>query len=592
MLLKISREYQFFNAGTDILVFRYMVSIIVSLNITISCSCFAAFGLLKHIILKVIGEKYDRAVFTIFPPNQITHMRALLVLLLLATHFLSTAQISSKEIDAVANRAIEVFDVPGIAVAVVKDGKVVHSKGYGLASLNTGKKVDENTLFGIASNSKAFLTATIAMLIDEGKLGWDDKVTDYIPEFKLYDPYVTADFTIRDLLTHRSGMGLGAGDLMFFPAGSDFTLKDIIHNLRYLKQTSPFRSKFDYDNLLYLVAGEVVARVSGMSWEAFVEERIMKPLGMTRSAATLGRLRDKSNVIDGHAAFEGQKARVIPSHDMKIGEAAAGGIFSSVADLSKWMICRLDEGRYGKDGENRLFSEKNHIEMWKPHTNLGVRKDKYNTHFSSYALGWMVSDVKGYKQVTHTGGLEGMVTQVTLIPELNLGIVVLTNQQVGVAFISVTNTIKDAYLGLEVQDWVLKYDTLIARRNERNGQFEKEIWSDVDSAVAVNKGKMDMRSYTGKYSDPWLGEIEISDKGEQMWFQSKRSPKLGGEMFYYKGNTFVVKWKDRSMQADAYAMFTLDEQGKPNGLTMKAISPLTDFSYDFHDLDFARVKPD
>ncbi|MBL4752906.1 MAG: serine hydrolase, partial [Flavobacteriales bacterium] len=451
-------------------------------------------------------------------------MRSLLILLFLSPCLIAATQISSKEIDVVVERALKAFDVPGIAVAVVKDGKVVHSKGYGLASLNTKKKVDKNTLFGIASNSKAFLTATIAMLVDEGKMDWDDKVTDHIPEFKLYDPYVTADFTIRDLLTHRSGMGLGAGDLMFFPAGNDFTLADIIHNLRYLKQTSPFRSKFDYDNLLYLVAGEVVTRVSGMSWEDFVEERIMKPLGMNRSAATLGRLVDKSNIIDGHVAFDEQKARVVPSHDLKIGEAAAAGIFSSVADLSKWMICRLNEGKYGKNGENRLFSEKNHIEMWKPHTNLAVRNDKYNSHFNSYALGWQVSDVKGYKQVTHTGGLEGMVTQVTLMPELNLGIVVLTNQQMGVAFVSVTNTIKDAYLGLEVEDWVLKYDTLMAKRSEKNGALEKKVWHDVDSAVTANKGKIDMATFTGKYVDPWLGEIEISDLDGQIWFQSKRSP--------------------------------------------------------------------
>ncbi|MBL4657605.1 MAG: beta-lactamase family protein, partial [Flavobacteriales bacterium] len=207
-------------------------------------------------------------------------MRSTFVLLLLATQTIVSAQITSEQIDSVTERAIKTFDVPGIAVAVVKDGKVIHSKGYGLASLKTKKKVDENTLFGIASNSKAFLTATIAMLVDEGKLNWDDKVVDYIPEFKLYDPYVTADFTIRDCITHRSGMGLGAGDLMFFPSGSDFTLKDIIHNLRFLKQTSPFRSKYDYDNLLYLVAGEIVARVAGMSWEAFVEQRIMEPLEM------------------------------------------------------------------------------------------------------------------------------------------------------------------------------------------------------------------------------------------------------------------------------------------------------------------------
>ncbi len=166
----------------------------------------------------------------------------------------SSAQISSAEIDKLVERAMVSFKVPGIAVAVIKDGKVIHSKGYGVISVNSKQKTDENTLFAIASNSKAFTAAALGILADEGKLKWDDKVTDFIPEFKMSDPYVTQEFTIRDLLTHRSGLGLGAGDLMIWPILSDFKLKDIIHNLRYLKPVSSFRTKYDYDNLLYIVA--------------------------------------------------------------------------------------------------------------------------------------------------------------------------------------------------------------------------------------------------------------------------------------------------------------------------------------------------
>src|SRR5476651_669357 len=186
--------------------------------------------------------------------------------------------ITPDSVDRLVERALKTFDVPGIAVAIVKDDKIVYEKGYGVRSLASRKKVDENTLFGIASNSKAFTVAAIGILSDEGKLKLDDKVTEYIPEFKLYDPYVTAEFTIRDLLTHRSGLGLGAGDLMIFPDSADFKVKDIIHNLRYLKPVSSFRSKYDYDNQMYIVAGEIVARVSGISWEDFIESRIMQPL--------------------------------------------------------------------------------------------------------------------------------------------------------------------------------------------------------------------------------------------------------------------------------------------------------------------------
>src|SRR5207342_3297934 len=218
--------------------------------------------------------------------------------------------IGTAGIDSLVERSRKSFNVPGIAVAVIKDGKIIHIKGYGTRSLNTGLPVDENTLFGIASNSKAFTAFALGILVDEGKISWDDKVRTWIPEFKMYSPYVTEEFTIRDLLTHRSGLGLGAGDLMFFPDSSDFVLKDIIYNLRFLKQVSGFRTKYDYDNNLYIVAGEVVARVSGKSWDDFVDERILQPLGMSRTATSFDRLKDKTNVIDGHAPVEG-KVQVI-----------------------------------------------------------------------------------------------------------------------------------------------------------------------------------------------------------------------------------------------------------------------------------------
>lgn len=230
---------------------------------------------------------------------------------------------------------MKAFDVPGISVGVIKDGKVIYAKGHGVRSLNASAKMDENTLVGIASNSKAFTTVSLGILVDEGKIKWDDRVQDYIPEFKLYNPYVTEDFRIRDLLTHRSGLGLGAGDLMFFPDGSDFTIEDVIHNLRYLKQVSSFRTKYDYDNNLYIVAGEVIRRVSGKSWPEFVEERIMKPLGMTSSAGLFERLQDRSNVIEGHASVEG-KVQVIKRSNVRV-PAAAGGINSNITDLAKWV---------------------------------------------------------------------------------------------------------------------------------------------------------------------------------------------------------------------------------------------------------------
>jgi len=332
--------------------------------------------------------------------------------------------LTAKQIDSVAEKTLTTFNVPGIAVAVIKDGKVIHIKGYGIRSIKTNLKVDENTLFGVASNTKAFTAAALGMLVDEKKITWDTKVTDVIPEFKMYNPFVTSEFTVRDLLTHRSGLGLGAGDLMIWPDSSTVTKKQLIHNLRYLKPVSSFRTKYDYDNLMYIVAGDVVARVSGITYEEFIESKIIKPLGMNNTAASWYRLKDKSNVIDGHAPYEGKLLPV----GLSFGEVAnaAGGIYASVTDMSKWVIAMINGGKYGDNLEKKLFSAAVAKELWTPQTIIAGGNP---SSFSSYGLGWFLSSVNGKFQATHTGGLSGIVTQVTILPELKLGIIVLTNQR-------------------------------------------------------------------------------------------------------------------------------------------------------------------
>jgi CubicO group peptidase (beta-lactamase class C family) len=499
------------------------------------------------------------------------------------------AQMSSASIDSLVEKTLTTFDVPGIAVAVVKDGKIIHAKGYGVRSLNTQQKVDEHTLFGIASNSKAFTVAALGILIDEGKLDWNDKVTDIIPEFRMYNPYVTEDFTIRDLLTHRSGLGLGAGDLMFWPDSNNFTKKDIIHNLRYLKQVSGFRTKYDYDNLMYIVAGEVVARVSGTSWENFIETHILQPLGMTETATSFKNVKNKINVIDPHAPVDG-KVQVIRRDWSEIANSA-GGIYSNITDMSKWIILQMNDGKYGDGLEKKIFSEAVHEEMWTPQTIIPVHgPTPYNTHFSAYGLGWGLSDVKGYLQATHTGGLAGIVTQVTLIPELKLGILVFTNQQSGAAFTSITNTIKDSYLGITGVDRIKQNHDRVVKNETEAAKITGDIWKDIEAEQKKNTASKDISLFTGTYTDKWFGDVVIYAKNGKLWFQSKRSYLLNGEMFPYKGNTFIVKWGDRSLDADAFVQFDLDNNGKANHIKMNAISPLTDFSFDFQDLDFSRVK--
>lgn len=500
-----------------------------------------------------------------------------------------TQPISAKQIDSLTELVLKTFNVPGIAVGVVKDGKLIHAKGYGVANLSTGKKVDENTLFGVASNSKAMTAAVLGQLVDEGKIKWDDRVTDYIPEFKMYDPYVTDAFTIRDLLTHRSGLGLGAGDLMMFPDGSNFTKKDIIHNLRYLKPVSAFRTKYDYDNNLYIVAGEVAERASGIKWEDLVEQRIMKPLGMQKTAGSLYRLKDNTNAVRPHAPVDG-KLQVLDI-DWSESANAAGGIWSNVTDWSKWVIAQMNHGKYGEGLQSKIFSAEVHEETWTPQTVIKAgTAAPYNTHFAAYGLGWFLSDVKGYKQVTHTGGLAGMVTQVVMFPELQLGIIVFTNQQSGAAFNAISRTIQDSYIGVSGYNWVKIMKERVDKGEAEAKKIGEDVEKDMQAQLSKAGGKFNFQPYLGNYKDVWFGDIELSMKNGKAWLDCKRSPKLSGEVLPYKGNTLIVRWTDRTMDADAYLMFTTDMDGKPAGLTMKAISPLTDFSFDFHDLDLKRIK--
>lgn len=500
--------------------------------------------------------------------------------------FNAEAQIlTAKQIDSVAEKTLATFNVPGIAVAVIKDGKVIHSKGYGVRSIKTNLKVDENTLFGVASNTKAMTAAALGMLVDEKKITWDTKVTDVIPEFKMYDPYVTNEFTVRDLLTHRSGLGLGAGDLMIWPDSSTVTKSQLIHNLRYLKPVSSFRTKYDYDNLLYIVAGEVVARASGKTYEDFIESRIIQPLGMNKTAASWYRLKDKSNVIDGHAPYQGKLLPV----GLSFGEIAnaAGGVYSSVTDMSKWVIAMLNEGKYGDNLNKKLFSAEVHKELWTPQT---IIAGDNSGSFSSYGLGWFLKNVNGKFQVSHTGGLSGIVTQVTILPELKLGIIVLTNQQSGAAFNAITNSIKDGYLNVKGLDRIKTYNDNRLRNEKQADEIVAKTWADIATAQKANSNNPDVKNFYGTFKDAWFGEVTISEVNGKMHFQAKNSPKLKGDMIFYKGNTFIVKWYDRSLDADAFINFTLDYLGKANGFKMEAISPLTDFSFDFQDLNFKTTK--
>ena len=501
---------------------------------------------------------------------------------------LSAQGFSSQQIDSLVQKAMETFDVPGMAVAVLKDGKIYHKKTYGIRSIKTNAPVNENTLFGVASNTKAFTTAALGQLVDEGKIDWDTKVNDIIPEFKLYDSYVTSEFTVRDLVTHRSGLGLGAGDLMVFPASNRTTMEEMIHNLRFLKPVSSFRSKYDYDNLLYIVAGEIVARVSKKDYDQYIENNFFKPLKMTRSKLAIPEIDADLNRIDGHAPVDG-KLEITTNTFTQIATPAAG-IYASINDMTIWVQTLLNEGKYGPELKDSLFSAKVLKEMWTPQTLVRSGKGPYNTHFTAYGLGWFLSDVNGHFQVTHTGGLLGIVSQVILFPELNLGIVVLTNQQSGAAFTAISNSIKDGYFGLKGKDRIKEYNDRRLAGEKREDSIVTQLEKNIQTQLKSKAPRPKSSDYVGTYKDPWFGNVIISEQKDGLHFKAEKSSDLTGRMEFYKGTTFVVRWNDRALKADAFVNFNLNTEGQAEGFKMSAISPLTDFSYNYQDLDFSRIE--
>jgi CubicO group peptidase (beta-lactamase class C family) len=499
----------------------------------------------------------------------------------------SNAQIDEKKLDSLIAKTLKTFEVPGISVGILKDQKIVYSKGFGVRSLTNKKDMNENTLVGVASNSKGFTCFALAMMVDQGKLNWDDKVRKHIPEFQLYDTWVTDQFTVRDLVTHRSGLSLGAGDLMFFPDGNDFKVKDVISNVKYLKPESSFRSEFMYNNNMFIIAGEVLKRISGLTWEEFIETQIMKPVGMINSKASYNRVTNKTNIIDAHTMEDGEVIQI--PHDWSETANAAGGIVSNVSDMLTWAKFLMNDA-VTADGK-RLLSSEQFYELWQLQTAIKVAKnDPYNSNFKGYGLGWFLADVKGgYKQVYHTGGLLGTVTQFTMIPDLDLAIVVLTNQMNGMAFNTITNTIKDTYLGYDNRNWLENYGANNVNYIRDNDSIKASVYSKV-ALAKKNQNLPKPTQIIGTYSDDWFGNISIAYDGNSYSIKSKRSPTLVGELLPYSQTTYVAKWNNRSYDADVFVNFTFDINGYATGATMKAIAPITDFSFDFHDLNLKKVE--
>jgi CubicO group peptidase (beta-lactamase class C family) len=504
-----------------------------------------------------------------------------LFLVLALSRSLAAQQPLPRDLDRYVAEVMRAFEVPGLGLAIVKDGQVVLAKGYGVRKLGDATPTDARTLFGIASNTKAFTATALALLVEEGKLEWDAPVIRYLPWFQMWDPWVTREMTVRDLLVHRSGLGLGAGDLLWWPP-TPLDRTEIARRLRFIKPATSFRTAYAYDNVLYTVAGEVIETVSGRPWEEFVRSRILAKVGMTGSNVMHSGAGLAGNVATPHARIEGTVRPVAPF--LSDNTNPAGGINASAEEMAKWLIVQLDSGRLA-DG-SRLFSQRTARELWTIVTPIPIGTPQpelrsLRSSFNGYALGFGVRDYRGEKIVSHTGGLPGYVSRLTLVPDRKLGVMVLTNQESGAAFEAITYRILDAYLGAPGTDWLAAYRAVTARFDSITAAEEARTGAARDT---TSRPSLAPSKYAGTYADDWYGEVAIASEGGGLVMRFGNTPSLVGDLEHWQYDTFVVRWRDRELRADAFVTFSLRPDGSIAEARMRAVSPATDFSFDFHDL--------
>ncbi len=485
--------------------------------------------------------------------------------------------------DADVARALRQFQVPGVAIAVVKDGRVLLAKGYGVRRVGDATRVDPHTLFQIASNTKAFTTACIAMLVDAGSVAWDDRVTKYLPDFQLADPWVTREFTIRDLVTHRSGLGLGAGDLLWLH--STYGRAEIIRRLRAAPPVSSFRSQYAYDNVLYAAAGEIIPAATGKSWETFVRERILAPLGMTETRVGVGDLRPGDPLAAPHGVVDG-RPRIVPL-DTVDNIAPAGAFLSSVTDLSKWLLVQLDSGRAGR---NRLWSARQTRELWSAQTIIPIVDPDpplaaLRPSFAAYGLGWRLRDYRGHKIVWHTGGLAGMASMTTLVPDLRLGIVILTNAESD-AYAALTYELLDHFFGVAPSDWIKAFDDAAQQDQTQADSTLRAMRRTRDSTAGPS---LPLARYAGRYTDALYGDATIALEAGVLVLRFGASPAFVGDLEHWQYDTFRTGWRTPNL-ADAFVTFDLNPDGSIAQFRMAAVSPLADFSFDYQDLRFVPAR--
>ncbi len=488
-------------------------------------------------------------------PQRRFRLIAFLLLVLAVPAYAQEAPLNG--FDDYVNKALREWEVPGLAIAIVKDDRIVLAKGYGLRKLGDPTPVNERTLFAIGSSSKAFTAAAIAMLVDEGKLKWDDPVTKYLPGFELYDPYVTRELTVRDLLSHRSG--LERGDFLWY--GSEYDRDEILRRTRYLKPTWSLRSTFGYQNLMFLAAGQLIAKVSGKSWDEFIRHRIFVPLNMTASNTSIRDLKNSDNVSSPHTKIE-DKIETIPWRNID-NIAPAGSINSNVVDMVQWVRLQLAQGEYQKQ---RLLSSGTAKEMQTSQTVIRAEPPFSlfypEAHFLNYGLGWFLHDYKGRKVVEHGGAIDGMRAQVAMLPEEKLGLVILTNMGGTTLPIPLMFRIFDAYLGAPPRDWSAEMLKTIKAFEEQGKAAQKKAEAE---RIKDTRPSLALPDYAGTYKNDLYGEVKVTHENGKLGIRF--GPSFISDLEHWHYDTFRAKFVAAGT-TNVYVSFALNAQGKLETLTL------------------------
>jgi len=465
------------------------------------------------------------------------------------------------KLSSYVEKAMRDWEVPGVAISIVNEDAVILAKGYGVTELGKPGRVDENTIFSIASVTKAFTSASVGMLVDAGKVEWDEPVVKYLPGFALYDPRVTAEFTVRDLLSHHSG--LERGDWLW--SGTGYDRDGVVAHLRYLRPIAGLRAAYGYSNNMYIAAGQMVAAVSKMTWDDFVKSRIFVPLGMTRSGTTVRVLPGMDNVAIPHEPIAGVLKPV--SHGNLDNEAPGGAITSTVSDMARWIRFQLGDGTF--EGK-RIMSAASLEETHTPQTIMPVSSSdpvsEPGKHFSAYCFGWQALDYRGCKLLTHTGAYDGIRSEIALVPEHHFGFMILTNRGRGNTLTTpIRNYILDLMLDASGRDWSADFLKQARIAEERAAADAKRLEA---ARVTGTSPSLPLEAYVGTYSEDGFGVAQITLKAGKLY--ARLGPRNEGELEHWHYNTFRANWQD-PLRAHSLITFSLNSAGKVDAIDVQGL---------------------